>query len=59
MPFVAMWIYLENIMLSEISQTEKDILWYHLHGKSKKKYKQMYMQNRNRLTDIENKLMGS
>ena len=38
------------------SDREKQI--YHLYVKSKKKwYKWTYLQNRNRLTDIENKLM--
>ena len=55
MPFVATWI----IILSEVSQTEKDK--YHMISlilESKKKwYKLADIQNRNRLTDIENKLM--
>ena len=49
---------LEMIILSEISQTEKDnIIWHHLHVESKKWYKWAYVQNRNRLTDIEHKFM--
>ena len=45
--------------LSEVSQTETSVIWYHLYAKSKKKkwYKWMYLQNRSRLTDLENKLM--
>ena len=46
---------LENIVLSEISQRKTNTV-YHLHIKSKK-IKRMYMHNRNRLTDIENKLV--
>jgi len=49
---------LKVIILSEVSQTEKDK--YHmllLIVESKKWYKRTYSQNRNRLTDLENKLM--
>ena len=57
MPFVAAtWMDLEIIILSEISQTEKDK--YHmisLMRNLKKWYKLIYLQNRNRLTDVENK----
>ena len=35
MPFAATWMDLEIIILSEVSQTEKD-LWYHLYVESKK-----------------------
>ena len=31
-----MWTDLETILLSEVSQTETSIIWYHLHVKSKK-----------------------
>ena len=36
MPFVATWMDLEIVILSEVSQTETSIIWYHLHVKSKK-----------------------
>ena len=32
MPFVATWMDLEGIMLSEISQRKKNTELYHLHG---------------------------
>ena len=44
-------------MLSEISQRKINILWYHLYVESKNKYKRIYIQNRNRFTNTENKLM--
>ena len=28
MPFAATWKYLEIVILSEVSQKEKDIMWY-------------------------------
>ena len=49
---------LEIIILSEVSQREKDKnhMIYHLHVESKKII-ETYLQDRNRLTDKENKLM--
>ena len=39
------------------NKSEKaDTVWYHLYEESKK-YRWMYMQNGNRLTDIESKFM--
>ena len=57
LPFAAMWMGLENITLSEVNQRKTNITWYHLYVKSKKEYKWSYLQNRSRLTDIENKFM--
>ena len=57
MPFVATWMDLEIIILSEVSQRKTNIIWYHLYVGSKKWYKWTDLQNRNRLIDIENKLM--
>ena len=56
MPFAATWMGLEIIRLSEVSQTKTDTIPYHLYVESKKMI-QMNLQNRNRLTDTENKLM--
>ena len=57
MQFAATWNDLEMIRLREVSQRKTNI-WYHLYVESKKKwYKWIYLQNRNRLTDLEYKLM--
>ena len=55
MLFAAIQMDLEIIILSEISQrkTNTTYKW------SLKKYRQMYLQDRNRLIDTENKLMGT
>ena len=47
---------LEIIILSEVRQTNANII-YHLYVEPKKWYKWIYIQNKNRLIDIENKLM--
>ena len=55
LPFATMWMDLEDIMFSEVSQTEKDKYWIfliylcNLKYKANKKIKQ--------LTDTENKLV--
>ena len=36
LPFATMWMDLESIMLSEISQRKTNTVCYHLHVKSKK-----------------------
>ena len=36
MPSSATWIDLEIIILSEVSQTKADLIWYHLYVESKK-----------------------
>ena len=56
MPLAATRLQLEIIIRSEVSQSEKDK--YHtisLYVESKIWYKWTYLQNRNRLTDIENR----
>ena len=50
------WVDLEIITLSEVSQTKKEIP-YHLYMDSKNSYRWTCLQNRNKLTDIENKHM--
>ena len=57
MPFAATWTDLEIIILSEVSQKKTNIIWYHLYVESKKMMQMNYLHNRNRLIDIENKLM--
>ena len=57
MPFAATWMDLEIIILNK-SDRERQIIWYHLYVESKRKlYKWTYLQNRNRLRDVENKHM--
>ena len=55
-PFAATWMDLEMIKLSEVSQRKTNIIWYHLYMESKIWHKWTYLWNRNRLTDIENRL---
>ena len=43
-----------------LSQRKTNTLWYYLYVKSEKKkrwYKWTYLQNRNKVTDVENKPM--
>ena len=42
LPFVAMWMDLNNIMLSEVSQIEKNTVWYQLYVGSKNKINNVY-----------------
>ena len=51
MLFSATWMNLEMIILSEISQKEKDNIWYHLYVGSKIQQKWTHPRNRNRLTE--------
>ena len=56
-PFAATWMDGEIVILSDVSQTEKDkyhdiaYMW-----NLKKGYKLTYLQNRNRVTDVETNL---
>ena len=54
MPFAATRMDLEIIMLNEISQRKINTI-YHLHVESKVSHKWTYLQNRNRVTDIDNR----
>ena len=56
-PFVAMWMDLEILVLSEVRQRKLNIIWYCLHVESKTRLKWTYLQSRKRVTDAENKLM--
>ena len=57
MPFAATWMQLEIIILSEVSQKKTNTMWYHLYVESKIWHKWTYLWNRNRLTDIESRLV--
>ena len=57
MPFEATWMGLEIIILSEVSQKETNIIWYHLYAESKSYKNETYLQNRNRLTGLENEFV--
>ena len=56
-PFAAMWVDLDFIIISEVSQRKTNVIWYCLCVETKIWYKRAYLQNRNRLKNIENKLM--
>ena len=58
MPFTATWMQLEMITLVEISQKKTNTLLYHLYVESKIWHKGTCLQNRNRLVDIENRLVA-
>ena len=58
MPFSATWMNTEIIILSVVSHRERQILYDITYmWNIKQVYKSMYLQNRNKLTDIESKLM--
>ena len=62
MPLAATWMDLEIAVPSEGSQTQKDkyhMIWLicGILKKKKEGYKWIYSQNRNKVTDIENKFM--
>ena len=60
MPFTAIRMDLEIIMLSEVR--ERQIVYYfYVDSKKKKKkeYKWTYLQSRNRVPEVENKLIVS
>ena len=55
----ATWMDLESVILSEVRQTEKDKydITSLIYGIYNKWYKGTCLQNRDRVTDVENKLM--
>ena len=57
MPSAATWMDLEIVILIEVRQRKTNIFWYLYMWNLKKWYKWTYLQNRNRVTDVENKLM--
>ena len=58
MAFTATWMQLEIITPVEISQKKTNTLLYHLYVESKIWHKRTCLQNRNRLVDIENRLVA-
>ena len=55
-PFAATWMDLEIIIGSKVSQKKTNTIWYHLYVEPKILHKWAYWWNRNRLTEIENRL---
>ena len=55
MPFTATWTQPEILILSEARKRNINITWYHLYVESKIWHKWTYLQNRNRLTDMESR----
>ena len=39
LPFVTTWIDITDIVLSDISQMQRDTIWFHSYVECKKKYK--------------------
>ena len=55
MPRAATWMDLEIATLSEVKQ--RTDMWYHLYVESKQMVQINLLQNRNRVTDVEKKLI--
>ena len=58
-PFAAIWMILEIIMPSEVRKRKTNTIRYHLYTKSKIWHKWAHLQNRNRSTDTEDKIMAT
>ena len=58
MPFAAIWMDLEIIIVSEVRLRKTSIICYHLHVEYKK-YTNEPIYKTNRFTEAENKLMVS
>ena len=59
MPFAVMWVDLDIVKLSEVRYRKTNIA-YHLYVECKNMVQMFcYLQKRNRLTDIEKKLIGT
>ena len=48
---------LDVIMLTEINQRKRNTTWFHLHVQSKIKTNNNFKKSRNRIIDIENKMV--
>ena len=59
LPFVATWMDLEGIMLSEISHRRTNTVCYHLYVESKKYNKLVNISKKEADSDTENKLVVS
>ena len=58
MPFTATWMELDTLILSEVSQKEKNKYHViHLYLESNTWHKWTYLQKRNKLMDMENRLV--
>ena len=57
MPNATTWMQLEIIILSEINHKETNTMWCHLYVESKIWHNWTHLQNRNRLTDVETRLV--
>ena len=55
MPFAAIWMDLEMIILIEVSQRKTNIIWYHLYVESKKIGTNEPTYKTEIVTDVENK----